>query len=144
MVAQKHEGMNVTGPYVCSATFIRIRGPLQVLPFLWFSVRSTIAAWRTPGVKRVKLLGFPLQPFYLTLTVWESEAAMMQFVRSDAHRAAMAGFEKWAANARFARFTSDTPRVSWRRAFAALRDPDGTYRRGTGYTRRPVQRPAEA
>ncbi len=123
--------------YVCSATHLRVRGPLQLLPFLWASLRATIAAYRTPGVKRVKLLGFPLFPVYMTLTVWESEAAMLQFVKAEGHRAAMAGFEKWSQAAKFVRFTSETPRVSWRRAMAELRDPDGTYVRGQGYTRRP-------
>jgi hypothetical protein len=124
------------GRYLCSATYLRVRGPLQVLPFLVASFRATLAAWRTPGVARVRLMGFPLVPVYLTLTVWESEEAMLRFVRSGGHRAAMAGFERWAGRAKFVRFSSDTRRVGWRRAFAELRDPDGTYSRAAGYWRR--------
>lgn len=129
----------MAGPYVCSSTRMRIRSPLQILPFLWASARATIAARRTPGVKRVRVLGFPLFPVYLTLTVWESEEAMVRFVGTSAHRHAMAGFETWARTGRFVRFTSDTRWVSWRRAFTELRDPDGIYERGVGYTRRPVR-----
>lgn len=132
----------MAGPYVCSTTYFRVRGPLQVLPFLWNSLRCTIAALRTPGVKRVRLLGFVLWPTYLTLTVWESEEAMAQFLKSPQHRQAMAGFEKWARIGKFVRFSSETPRVGWRQAFVALRDPDGSYERGVGYTRR--QKPAAA
>jgi len=129
----------MAGPYVCSATHLRIRGPLQVLPFLWASLRASIAARRTPGVRRVRLLGFPLLPVYLTLTVWESEEALLRFVKTPQHRVAMAGFERWTGAGKFVRFTSETPRVTWRQAFAALRDPDGTYRRGVGYWRRGQQ-----
>lgn len=126
----------MSGTYVCSTTRMRVRGPLQMLAFLRASVRSTMVAIRTPGVVRVKLLGLPPFPVFWTLTVWESEEAMLEFVRSPQHRAAMAGFEKWASRGRFTRFSSETRRVSWLSAFRALRDPDGTYRRGVGYTRR--------
>ena len=122
--------------YICSATRIRVRGPRQLLAFLRASFTCAIVARRTPSTSRTRLLGFPPVMVFHTLTVWKSEAAMLEFIKSPQHRVAMAGFEQWAERARFVRFPSETRRVSWRQAFRALRDPDGTYQRGAGYTRR--------
>ena len=140
MVAERQEKGSTAMPdsYVCSATRIRLRGPRQLIAFLRASYFTTLAARRTPGNVRTRLLGLPPVMVFHTLTVWESEAAMLTFVKSSQHRAAMAGFEDWAERARFVRFSSETRRVGWRRAFRALRDPDGTYQRGAGYGRRAI------
>jgi heme-degrading monooxygenase HmoA len=131
--------------YICSATRIRVRGPRQLFGFLRASAVTTLVARRTPGNARTRLLGMPPFLIFHTLTVWESEAAMMNFVSSPQHRVAMAGFEEWTERGRFVRFSSETRRVGWRRAFRALRDPDGSYQRGAGYTRRGVsEAPSEA
>jgi hypothetical protein len=123
--------------YICSATRLRVHSPLHLLPFLRSSALSAIAARRTPGAVRTRLLGLPPLMVFHTLTVWESEEAMMEFVTTPAHRKAMAGMETWARHGRFVRFTSDTPRVGWRRAMRELREPDGNYQRGVGYARKP-------
>ena len=128
--------------YVCSATRIRVRGPRELMRFLRASATATLVARRTPGNVRTRILGMPPLLVFHTLTVWESEAAMADFVKTAEHRAAMAGFETWAERARFVRFPSETWRPGWRRAFRALRDPDGSYQRGAGYTRR-AERSAE-
>jgi heme-degrading monooxygenase HmoA len=122
--------------YICAATRIRVRGPRQLAAFLRASAAAHRAARRTEGNARSRLLGIPPLLWFHTLSVWESEQAMLAFLKSPEHRAAMAGFEEWAEVGRFVRFTSETRRVSWRRAFRSLRTPDGSYRRGEGYTRR--------
>lgn len=113
--------------YFCSATRLRLRGPRQVLPFLRWSATAALAAGGTPGNVRTKLLGLPPIPVYFTITVWESEEAMRAFVRTERHRQAMARMDRFARAGSFARFTSDTPRVSWRRAFRELRTPAGVH-----------------
>ena len=122
--------------YVCSVTRIRLRGLRHVPRFIRASATSTLVARRTPGNVRTRLLGLPPILWFHTLTVWESQSAMQQFVKSPEHRAAMAMFEDVAEVARFVHFPTETRRIGWRRAFRALRDPDGSYRRGAGYTRR--------
>lgn len=122
--------------YLCAATRIRVRGPRQLAGFVRASFAAARAARATPGNARSRLLGMPPLLWFHTLSVWESEQAMMAFLKSPEHRAAMAGFEEWAEVGKFVRFRSGSPRVSWRRAFRALRTPDGTYRRGVGYSRR--------
>jgi heme-degrading monooxygenase HmoA len=129
--------------YVCSATRLRVLGPRQLLPFLRASAAAARVARRTPGNVRTRVLGLPPLLVFHTLTVWESEAAMLDFVKTPEHRAAMAGFETWARAGKFVRFSSETRRVGWRRAFRALRDPDGIYQRGAGYTRRAKSSTAE-
>ena len=113
--------------YYCSATRLRLRGPRQVLPFLRSSAMATLAARGTPGNVRTKLLGLPPFPLYFTVTVWESEEAMRAFVKTPRHREAMALMDRYARVGTFARFTSDTPRVGWRRAFRELRTPSGVH-----------------
>jgi heme-degrading monooxygenase HmoA len=115
--------------YICTVTRIAIRGP-HVLPgFYRDSAASAIAAKGTPGALKTRLLGFPLWPVYYTLTVWESEAAMRAFVKTPAHRRAMANMGRYARTGRFATFAADTPRIGWRRAFRQLRTPSGVWTR---------------
>jgi len=113
--------------YFCSATRMRLRGPRQILPFLRSSALVTIAARRTPGNVRTRLLGMPPFPIYFTLTVWESEEAMRTFVKTPQHREAMAHMDRFARVGTFARFSSDTRRIGWRRAFRELRTPAGVH-----------------
>lgn len=113
--------------YFCSSTRLRLRGPRQIIPFLRSSALATMAARGTPGNVRTKLLGLPPFPIYYTITVWESEEAMRAFVKTERHREAMAHMDRFAKVGSFARFTSDTPRVSWRRAFRELRTPAGVH-----------------
>jgi hypothetical protein len=70
------------GTYVCTATRMRVRNPLHLPAFLFWSFRAALAALRTPGNVRTKLLGLPPFPIFLTLSVWESREAMNAFVRS--------------------------------------------------------------
>jgi len=113
--------------YVCSATRLRVRG-LRVLPgFYRNSFASMAAARSTPGVARARLLGMPPFPVYFTLTVWESEQAMRDFVKTPAHRVAMSHMADYARVGKFARFTSPTRRVGWRRAWRELRTPAGVW-----------------
>jgi heme-degrading monooxygenase HmoA len=113
--------------YICSATRIRVRNPLHLLPFLVASARASVVARRTPGNVRTRLLGLPPFPVFFTFTVWESPEAMADFVKTPVHREAMAAMPRWARRGSFVRFESSSRRPSWRAAFRALRDPDGVW-----------------
>jgi heme-degrading monooxygenase HmoA len=121
--------------YFCTATRIRVRNPLHLPAFVWASFAAGVAAKRTPGNVRTRLLGLPPFPIFSTLSVWESREAMAQFVRSPAHRTCMEKMPSWAAHGRFVTFTTETPRVGWRRAGRMLRDPDAVWTPKSQYRR---------
>jgi quinol monooxygenase YgiN len=123
------------GPYICTVTRIRVRNPLRLPAFLWWSFRAAIAARRTPGNVRTHLLGLPPFPIFSTLSVWESREAMTAFVRTPAHRVCMEKMPAWAARGRFVTFETETPRVGWLRAGRMLRDPDADWTPTTQYRR---------
>ena len=112
---------------VCSVTYLRVRNPLVVPPFVLQSWRVTRAARRTPGYVGHHLLGLPPFPFFWTFSVWESEEAMNAFVATPEHRVAMAAMSRWGRLGKFARFTSEKRRVGWRHALGHLRTPDGVW-----------------
>jgi heme-degrading monooxygenase HmoA len=114
-------------PLACSVTYLRVRNPLVLPAFLLQTWRVVRAARRTPGFVRYRLLGLPPLPFYWTLTVWESPAAMSAFVNTPEHRQAMAAMPRWGRLGKFARFSSHTRRVGWRRALPHLHQPDGVW-----------------
>jgi hypothetical protein len=60
---------------------------------------------------------------------------MKPFLAAPVHRAAMSHLEQFAGRAKFARFTSERRRVSWRHAFAHLKDADGVWTRKGGYSK---------
>src|SRR5437899_6730910 len=113
---------------VCSATYLRVRGPWVLPGFLLQTWRVVRAARRTPGSVSVRLLGLPPLPFFWTVTVWESQEAMDAFVATEPHRLAMAAMSRWGSVGRFTRFTS-TRRPGWRRALRELRAPSGRWTR---------------
>jgi len=121
--------------YLCTVTRMRVRN-LRVLPaFIKASAGAAIAARRTPGNVRTRLLGMPPFPIFSTLSVWESPEAMAAFAKSPVHRDCMANMPKWAARGRFVTFSTETPRVSWRRAGRMLRDPDAVWTPQSQYRR---------
>jgi len=114
-------------PLVCSVTYLRIRNPLALPAFLLQTWRVTRAARRTPGYVKHRLLGLPPFPFYWTMSVWESNAAMGAFVATPEHRRAMTRMAAWGKLGKFARFTSARRRVGWRQALPHLREADGVW-----------------
>ena len=112
--------------YFCTVTRIKV-SLRRVPPFLRASGQAANAARATPGNMGTRLLGLPGFPYYFTMTVWDSTESLMSFIKTAEHRAAMAGMPVWARQGKFKRFATDTPKVSWRRAWRELRDPDGVW-----------------
>jgi len=123
-------------PYICTVTRLRVRNPLVLPLFVYWSFRAAWAAMRTPGNRRTRLLGLPPFPIFHTLTVWESREALDAFVRTPAHRVCMAKMSAWAARGSFTTFPTETRRVGWRRAMGMLRDPDAVWTPDGGSRRR--------
>jgi hypothetical protein len=91
-----------------SITALRVDNPLRLPAFWWHTFRSIRQARTAPGNLLVAMRF--MNGAYHTLTVWENRAAMVHFMRSGAHRRAMA----------------DLPSTSMGRVagFAAERAPD--------------------
>src|SRR5437016_5134767 len=95
-------------PFVCVATRLHTRGLRVLPPFLRASWEVSLAARRTQGNLRTRLLGLPPFPIFFTLTVWESADAMSAFVNTPVHQRAMAHMDDWAASGEFVQFSSTT------------------------------------
>ncbi|HXA27351.1 MAG TPA: DUF3291 domain-containing protein [Candidatus Angelobacter sp.] len=113
--------------YLCTATRLRVRGVRQLGPFLSASRKAALAAKRTPGNVRTRVLGLPPWLVFSTLSVWESREAMAAFAKSPEHRECMQHMAHWASRGKFVTFTTETPRVGWRHAGRKLRDPDAVW-----------------
>ncbi len=81
-----------------SVTRLRLRSPLYLLLFLRHAIPSSQQSIAAPG--NLKTLTWQ-QRFlvFWTLTVWEDEASMRNYMRSGAHRQAMPKLAEWCDEA---------------------------------------------
>lgn len=80
-----------------SVTRLRLRSPLYLLRFLKHAIPSSQQAIAAPG--NLKTLTRRQRFAFWTLTVWEDEAAMRNYMRSGAHREAMPKLAEWCDEA---------------------------------------------
>jgi len=119
--------MATEATYICTVTRMRVRNPLVMPAFVLASARAALAARRTPGNVRTRLLGFPPFPIFSTLSVWESRAALNRFAMSPEHGQAASRMGRFAARGRFRTFETTTRNVGWRMAGRMLREPDAVW-----------------
>ena len=74
-----------------SVTRLRVRSLRSLLPFIWYAVRSTLQAKRSPGNIGVRLRRTKRLAFW-TLSLWESDSAMRAFRMAPPHRDAQPAF----------------------------------------------------
>lgn len=91
-------------PYV-SITGLRVRSPLQSIPFWWHAIRSMMQAQAAEG--NLKAEARAIDGVQHTLTVWTDKAAMRRFMTSGAHARAMRSFRSIATGSTFG-FDSET------------------------------------
>src|SRR5438132_12935616 len=107
--------------YICVATRLRARGPRVLPPFLKASFQVSRTARRAPGNVRTRLLGLPPLLTFFTLTVWESDEAMRDFVETPEHRAAIAHMDECASAGEVVQVSATPAGVGWRPARRRLR-----------------------
>lgn len=83
----------ISREYVAMLTCLPLAGYLQVPRFFSFAFRIRAQLARTHGVIGYALRAKPLSKGFWTLSVWESEDALMEFIRNDPHGEAMVTFE---------------------------------------------------
>ncbi len=110
--------------YLCVATFLPVRGWMNVIPFLQMSSRIQEQLGRSEGVVRYGVrTDIPRKRFW-TLSVWTDEKLMRTFVKAEPHLAAIKKFESWAGEgASFVEYTSTTGEIDWEEAENRLKNP---------------------
>lgn len=98
--------------------------PDRVAEFGQLAGAAAMAAAQSPGLVAMGFASEPNCGFQRTLTVWRNEDAMMAFVVSPAHVAAMTAADDVLLAGRTTRFTiaADKMPLGWDAALAALAD----------------------
>ena len=115
-------GRKAMPPPLLVATRLRL-STWRALPAFVRHSSAAIEEMRSmPGFVGYALKTYPFRREFLTLSGWESESAMRDFVRCDAHRAAM----RWQATGDHRLTSAHLPdgRIDWAEAERALADPD--------------------
>ena len=89
-----------------SVTRLRVRGLLYLPGFVLRTFQSAFQAKAAAGNLRMRLLRDARLAFW-TVTVWESEAAMRDFMLAGAHRKAMHNLLEWCDEAALAHWQDD-------------------------------------
>ena len=105
---------------VVSVTRLRLRSWRFFPAFLRYAIPSNMQARRAPGNRAVQTLREPGNVFW-TLSLWESESAVQQFMISGAHGRVMPRLLDWCDEASVARWTQDDDALpTWQAAHARM------------------------
>jgi heme-degrading monooxygenase HmoA len=108
--------------YLVLASHLPLRKISATLRFLRFvmSVRGQLAT--APGIVGYALLAHPFARDYWTLSAWESEAALAEFVRQQPHVDVMAGLRDAMGETGFVQWTAPGSALppTWKDALARL------------------------
>ena len=77
------------GPGVVMVTHLHLRRFRDVPAFLRDSLAIRAQAMTSPGARSLHLRARPLARHFTTVSWWDDEAAVREFVRTDPHRSAM-------------------------------------------------------
>lgn len=106
---------------IVSATRLRVRSALLLLPFVFRTFQSQRQVVRAPGFQGGRLLIDTKRTFW-TLTAWESEKAMRDYRGSGAHRNVMPRLIDWCDEASVVHWTSESAEIpSWAEAAGRMR-----------------------
>jgi len=105
-----------------SLTRLRLRS-IRFLPgFAIYAVRSQMQVQKAPGFLKVALLPDKKWTFW-TLTAWESQESMRQYMTSGAHKKAMPHLLHWCDEASVAHWTQeDAVLPTWAEADKKMRE----------------------
>jgi hypothetical protein len=104
-----------------SATRLRIRSAVVLLPFVWRTFQSQRQVVRASGFRGGRLLVDSKRTFW-TLTAWETEKAMRDFRSSGAHQNVMPRLVDWCDEASVVHWTSESSEIpSWPEAVERMR-----------------------
>ena len=105
---------------IVSITRLRVRSWNFLVPFLFYALRSSRQAKRSPGNLAVSLLRDRDRTFW-TRTVWTTESAMKNFMLAEPHRRAMRKLLEWCDEASLVRWEQpDNSEPEWHEAHRRL------------------------
>ena len=105
-----------------SITRLRVRSWRYLLPFIYFSIRSSRQAKVAEGNLAVSLLR-DSNNTYWTRTVWTTEAAMKSFMLAGAHQQVMPRLLEWCDEAAVVHWGQDSDREpDWEEAHRRLQE----------------------
>ena len=90
-----------------AVTRLRLRSIRYLPQFSWMALRSNLQARRAPGNLKSRYLNHSPLVFW-TLSGWESEGAMRNFMTSGAHRRAMPKLLDWCDEASIGHWHEDS------------------------------------
>jgi heme-degrading monooxygenase HmoA len=103
-----------------SVTRLRIRSWRYMPGFAFYAVQTNVQARRAAGNRGMKLLNEPGRIFW-TATVWESEAAVKQYMTSGAHGKAMRHLVDWCDEASVVRWEQESAAMPmWQEAYRRM------------------------
>jgi hypothetical protein len=106
-------------PFV-SITRLRVRSWLYLPMFAAYAWRSARQCAAAPGNRNTELLADRARTFW-TVTLWENEAAMKQFMLAGTHRLAMPKLLNWCDEAAVAHWSQETENLpTWHEAWRRL------------------------
>src|SRR5271165_5459235 len=104
-----------------SLTRLRIRSFRFLLSFALHTLRSSKQVKRAPGFLTGALLPDRSWTFW-TMTAWENQESMRQYMVSGAHKTAMSHLQEWCDEASVAHWTQPEAALpSWEEADARMR-----------------------
>ena len=105
-----------------SITLLKLSNPLKLIEFIKLSKNSIIQAQKAPGNLHTSTRGSLRLAFY-TLTAWETNKHMRDYIRTGAHKEAMKHTAQLAKHIESSHFENETV-PSWDEAIARLnKDP---------------------
>jgi len=103
-----------------SITRLRIRSIFYLPQFLWYAIRSSRQAQRSPGFVGGRLMRESRNAFW-TMTAWDAGAAMESFRTQGAHRDAMPKLLDWCDEAAVVHWTQESRELpSWQEAYQRM------------------------
>lgn len=106
--------------FFVSVTRLKLKRVWNVPAFLWFSLRSIVQARKSRGNMDVQTLMERGRVFW-TMTVWRTEADMLAFRNSGAHKRAMPRLARWCDEAAYVHWEQERAEPpSWTEAWERL------------------------
>ena len=103
-----------------SLTRLRLASPRYLPGFVWYALRSSSQARRSPGFLGMRLLADRRLVFW-TATAWDDLSSMKTYRSAGAHKVAMRYLAEWCDEASVTRWVGPVDSMSdWRAAHARM------------------------
>ena len=108
--------------YLALISYLPLKSFWKIPKFLGYTRAIQSQLNRSRGLVGYSLLAHPLSKRFWTLSVWEDENALMEFVRNGAHKQTMIGLRNHLGETKFVRWKvkGSTIPPTWKEALSRL------------------------